>query len=89
VTTYQWFDNALNPELLQLIAKVTHGRFYRVTDEETLQSVFKEINQLEKSEIKSTEKIQYDDVFQTPLKWAFLLLGIALIFEWGWWRVVP
>ncbi len=89
VTSYQWFDNALNPELLQIIAKTTNGRFYRVTDEEALQGVFKEINQLEKTEIKSSEKVKYDDIFQTPLKWAFLILSIAFIFEWGWWRVVP
>jgi Ca-activated chloride channel family protein len=56
VTTYQWFDNALNPELLKRIADLTGGKFYRVTDESTLESVFKEIDQLEKSEIKAREK---------------------------------
>ncbi|MDR3608042.1 MAG: VWA domain-containing protein [Oligoflexia bacterium] len=89
VTTYQFFDNALNPELLQQIAKVTNGRFYRVTDEETLQGVFHEIDQLEKSEIKSTEKVKYDDNYGLPLKWAFVLLSIGLVFELGWRRVVP
>jgi Ca-activated chloride channel homolog len=89
MTTYQWFDNALNPELLQLIAKTTNGRFYRVTDEETLQSVFHEIDQLEKSDIKAVENVKYDDIFQRPLKWALLLMALGLIFERGWWRVVP
>ena len=62
VTSYQWFDNALNPELLQHIAKSTGGNFYRVSDASTLEAVFKEIDQLEKTEIKSTEKTKNDDI---------------------------
>jgi Ca-activated chloride channel family protein len=89
VTTYQWFDNALNPELLKQIAKNTAGKFYRVTDESALGSVFKEIDQLEKSDVKSKEKVKYEDAFQTPLKLGFLLLLIALILERGWWRFLP
>jgi Ca-activated chloride channel family protein len=89
VTTYQWFDNALNPELLQLIAKTTNGRFYRVTDEETLQQVFHEIDQLEKSDIKAVENVKYEDIFSKPLKFSILLLLVSFIFERGWWRIVP
>lgn len=39
VTTYQWFENALNPELLQKIAEVTKGKFYRVTEGGALDEV--------------------------------------------------
>jgi Ca-activated chloride channel family protein len=89
VTTYQWFDNALNPELLKQIAKSTNGKFYRVTDESTLETVFKEIDQLEKSEIKSKEKVRYDEFFQEPLKLGGLILVIEQILERGWWRFLP
>jgi Ca-activated chloride channel family protein len=88
-TTYQWFDNALDPELLKLIANTTHGKFYRVTDESTLSSVFKEIDQLEKSDVKSKEKIRYEEAFQTPLKLGFLVLVIEQILARGWWRLLP
>ena len=36
----------------------TNGKFYRVTDYDTLESVFKEIDQLEKAEVKS--KLRHD-----------------------------
>ena len=71
ITTYQWFDNALNPELLQQIRQLTNGKFYRVTDEETLDNVYKEINQLEKTEIKATEKVHYDEAYEKFLKLGF------------------
>ena len=89
ITSYQWLDNALNPELLQLIAKTTHGRFYRVTDETALQSVFKEINQLEKTEIKTKENVKYDEVFQKPLKIGVVILMIEQLLARGWWRILP
>ncbi|MCM2276775.1 MAG: VWA domain-containing protein [Oligoflexia bacterium] len=89
ITTYQWFDNALNPELLQGIAKATGGRFYRVTDESTLGSVFREIDQLERTEIKATEKVRYEENFQRPLKLGLLLLLLELLLARGWWRVLP
>jgi Ca-activated chloride channel family protein len=89
VTTYQWMDNALNPELLQQIAQQTSGKFYRVTDESTLDQVFKEIDQLERTDIKTTEKVNYDERFQTPLKLAFLLLVMEQLLRLFWWRMLP
>ncbi len=74
IVNYQYFENALNPALLQQIAESTNGKFYRVTDEQALDSVFKEIDQLEKTDLKTTEKIRYDEKFQTPL-----LLGLFLV----------
>lgn len=89
VTQYQWMDNALNPELLQKIAEQTNGKFYRVTDESTLDHVFKEIDQLEKSEVKSTEKVNYDEAYQRPLQLGALLLVVVQLLAHGWWRILP
>jgi Ca-activated chloride channel family protein len=88
-TTYQWFDNALNPELLRQIADRTGGKFYRVTDLPTLENVFKEIDQLEKTEVKSTEKVKYDEIFSRPLKLGLLLMLVEQLLERGWWRILP
>jgi len=89
ITTYQWFDNALNPELLQQISKLTHGKFYRVTDESTLDSVFKEIDQLEKSDVKKKEKVRYNEKYEWPLKLGLLILLMEQLLARGWWRVLP
>jgi Ca-activated chloride channel family protein len=89
ITTYQWFDNALNPELLQQIAQETNGRFFRVTDESTLTSVFKEIDQLEKSDIKTNEKIKYEELYEKPLKLGLVATIIEEVLARGWWRIIP
>ena len=89
VTTYQWFDNQLNPELLKDISKVTDGKFYRVEDKASLEGVFNDINRLEKSEIKTNEKVQYDEMFVKPLLAALLILGLERILARFWWRVLP
>jgi Ca-activated chloride channel homolog len=79
VTSYQYFDNALNPELLQRIAQLTQGRFYRVTDESALGSVFREIDTQEKTEIQAHESVRYEERFQKPLMLAILLLCIEMV----------
>lgn len=89
VTQYQWFDNALNPALLKQIADQTKGKFYRVTEEAALSSVFHEIDQLEKTQVSSTEKVHYDERFTGPLKLALLLLLLEQLFVRLAVRVVP
>lgn len=86
VTSYQYFDNALNPELLKKIAELTQGRFYRVTDESTLSSVFKEIDRFEKTEVKTNEKVRYEERFQRPLLLALVLLLLELLLSRTVWR---
>ncbi len=86
-TQYTWFDNALNPKLLEEIAGATGGKFYRVTDEKALEGVFSEIDRLERTEVKTSQKTRYNDRFQTPLQFGVLLLLIAQLLAQGWWRL--
>jgi Ca-activated chloride channel family protein len=89
VTTYQWFDNQLNPQLLKDISKATDGKFYRVEDKATLEEVFTDIDRLEKSDIKTNEKVHYDEMYAKPLLAALLLLGLERLLARLWWRVLP
>ncbi|MBS1963904.1 MAG: VWA domain-containing protein [Bdellovibrionales bacterium] len=89
VTTYQWFDNQLNPDLLKQISKATDGKFYRVEDKATLENVFADIDRLEKSEIKTNEKVRYDEIFGKPLLASLLVLGLERLLARLWWRVLP
>ncbi|NDD92330.1 hypothetical protein EBZ37_09620 [bacterium] len=86
ITTYQYFDNALNPELLRKIAEMTRGKFYRVTDESALNSVFKEIDGLEKTVIQSRDDVHYEERFKTPLILGLALLLMELILSRTIWR---
>ncbi len=89
VIQYQWYDNQLNPELLQKIAAATDGKFYRAEDETTLNKVFSDIDRLEKTDIQMSEKIQYDEDFAKPLTFAIFLLLLEYALSRFWWRVLP
>lgn len=73
VTAYQWYDNALNTELLEKIADETKGHFYRVTDSKTLESVFSEINRLEKTSVESKDRVRWEERFEP-----YLIIGLLL-----------
>lgn len=83
ITTYQYFENALNTELLEQISKQTHARSYRVTDPSTLESVFKEIDQLEKTDIKTRDRVHYEEQFQKPLKLGLLAFVVEQVLARG------
>lgn len=89
ITSYQWFDNALNTQLLEDISRKTGAKFYRASDEKTLESVFKDINQLEKSKFEAHEHMETEEWFQWPLKLGLLILFVERILAFTWWRVFP
>lgn len=86
VTTYQRMGGQLDTKLLKKIADITQAKFYRVTSKKIFEKVFKEIDQLEKSEVKSFERVRYQEEYEKPLKLAFLFLIIEQILALGWWR---
>jgi Ca-activated chloride channel family protein len=88
IVTYQYFENALNPELLMQISDVSKGKFYRVTDEQALTRVFSEIDGLERTQMETKEKIKYEEEFSAPLKWGVALLIMEQVLALGWWRVL-
>ena len=70
--TYQRGEGGLNEELLQEIANNTGGQYYRAKDSETLNKVFKTINDMEKTNFDEDDYISYKEC-------AFKLIMIALI----------
>lgn len=71
---YATIEDDLKEEPLRKISSETGGRFYRATDLENLEDVFKEISSLEKSEIKTREYNLYEELYMFPLALAMLLL---------------
>jgi Ca-activated chloride channel family protein len=74
--THVWVENRLNTGLLQQISEKTNGKFYRVQDEKTLQRVFKDIDQLEKTEVTTKDRVRYTEEF---LPWAYAALFLFLL----------
>lgn len=59
---------------LQQVAEVTGGRYFRATDTESLQQIYDEIDELERTEIEVENFTQYAEQFPVPLALGFLLL---------------
>lgn len=64
-----------NEQLLKTIASETKGRYFHAADKEALSEIYKSINQLEKSTIKTTTYNRYTDVF-----YPWLIAGLILLF---------
>ncbi|MEO8933305.1 MAG: VWA domain-containing protein [Xanthomarina sp.] len=63
--------------LLQEIADVTGGKYFRATDNKKLVEIYDEINKLEKSDIEEFKYYNYQEKFRSLV----LLAGILLLFE--------
>ncbi len=68
----------IDEELLKDIAEVTGGKYFRATDNETLEDIYDEINKLEKTEIEEFKYYRYEERFRP---WV-LLAGTLLLLEW-------
>ena len=66
---------SVDEQLMRRISDMTGGHYYRVTDENSLADVYREIEQLEKSHVGTREFTSYDEA-ALPL----LLIGGALLF---------
>ena len=64
----------IDEETLREVAARTGGKYYRATSEEKLQEIYREIGELETTEIKTEIKVDYADRFP-----AFLWFGLALL----------
>ena len=63
---------------LQEVAERTGGRYFRATDTESLQEIYAEIDELERTEIEVENFTQFEEEFPLPLGFGFLLLMAEL-----------
>lgn len=68
-----------NYSVLAKMAAISHARFYRATNRRELQSIYDDINRLEKTEVKLRRFTTYRPLFQWPLLAAFGLLSLELL----------
>ncbi len=68
-----------NYSVLGEMARLSHGKFYRATNRRELQSIYQEIDRLEKTEVKLRRYTTFTPLFQWPLLAAFALLLLELI----------
>ncbi len=69
----------IDENLLRQIASETGGKYYRATTAETLQQVYAEIDQLEKTEMEVTVYTRQTDFYYIPLFMALGLLTLIML----------
>lgn len=80
-TRYQDMEVKINEELMTRIADMTGGKYFRATDNESLENVYREIDELEKSKIDVTEYRKRKEEFLPFAIGALLLLALELILK--------
>jgi Ca-activated chloride channel family protein len=73
-TRYQTLPVRLDEPLLRDIADATGGRYFRATDPEALNRIFRQIDRLEKTPVIVTRYTEFDEAYRVPL-----LLGVAAL----------
>jgi len=86
---YRKVDIEIDEEVLKSVAELTGGQYFRATDREHLLSVYQEISQMEKTEIKVKEYYNYADLYTYFLFPGLILISGALIMGLTVWRKLP
>jgi len=72
-------ESVLDEEILQQVADITGGKYYRAEDTTGLRAIYDEINQLEKSEVEVQVFNQYTELAGYLLVLALLILLLELV----------
>lgn len=67
----------IDENLLKFIAKETGGKYFRATNNRSLNAIYDEINKLEKTKIEEFKYTNYEEKF----RYFVLLAGILILFE--------
>jgi Ca-activated chloride channel family protein len=76
---YQKMQVEIDEALLEKIALMTGGMYFRATDNTSLQQVYSEIDKLEKSKIETREHSKREEIFMPWALAAALLLTTELL----------
>jgi Ca-activated chloride channel family protein len=88
-TVYQKMVFDFDEKLLDQIAKIGGGQYFRAADTSSLDNTFKEIDRLEKTKIEVEKSADYHDYFPIFLLIAVFLLVAEAILSQTLWRRLP
>jgi Ca-activated chloride channel family protein len=86
---YQNMEVKIDEELLQVVANMTDGKYFRATDNTKLREVFQEIDQLEKSKIDVTEFRKKHEEYLNLAIFALILLALETFSRFTLFRSIP
>jgi Ca-activated chloride channel homolog len=88
-TRYVQMRVDIDEDVLKKTAALTGGRYFRATDRQSLETIYHEIDQLEKTEIAVQHFTQYGELFPIPLTVGVALIGLELLLGQTVWRTIP
>lgn len=86
---YEYVEVKLDEALMQEMAENTGGRYFRASDNKSLEQVYKEIDKLEKTRFNVAKMSNMQDLFAYPLFVALFLLLIEIVFKYFILKVLP
>ena len=86
---YQNVDIPIDENLLKSIAQTTNGQYFRATNKNKLEEIYKEINELEKTKIDVTEFRRKKEEFLPYLLIGFILLITDFIVRNTYLKMIP
>ncbi len=86
---YQRMEVQIDEALLQKISALTNGKYFRATNRQKLQDIYKEIDRLEKSKIDVTEFNRKKEEFLPFVILALLLLTLEFVVRFAVLKLVP
>lgn len=73
---------------LREISQTTGGKYFRATSNSSLEEVYNEINQLEKSDIKVAKLYNYEEYFKIFLWIALIMLVVDALLRWVFYKIL-
>ena len=70
------------------ISQLTGGKYFRATDNSSLQNIYEEINQLERSDVKTSKLYNYEEYFRIFLWVAIGLLVLDALLRWVFFKIL-
>lgn len=86
---YRQVQMEFNEEALKQIASLTQGQYFRATDTASLQRIFSEIDQMEKTKIEVEKTSDYRELFPWCLIAGLIFLGAEVVLSQTLWRRLP
>ncbi len=93
----QWMEVNIDEATLKKVAEITGGKYFRATDTNSLESIYSEIDEMEKTKVEAQHFVDYRELAVQPHKMAgftvppilliaFVLLSARLLLEQTWLR---
>ena len=77
----RYVENSLDEKNLREIATITNGKFYRASNNSSLENIFKVIDEFEKTEIKENRYKNTVDYYQYYLLWSIVLFLFYILLK--------